>query len=154
MFTISCLSFTMVRHHCVYLLIQLFKSWKISVRSNYAISPQHAGVYPVHEELYDSWREIWDIHVTSTEEYPHFRPSSARRGFIYKNISVILICLIRCNRTLMFFHQPAHASFIFLCYYCSVYPDLTLSYDKSKQVTFAPILMTFLVILFSGNIAF
>uniref|UniRef100_A0A914ZHT9 [heparan sulfate]-glucosamine N-sulfotransferase n=2 Tax=Parascaris univalens TaxID=6257 RepID=A0A914ZHT9_PARUN len=65
------------------------ESWKISVRSNYAISPQHAGVYPVHEELYNSWREIWDIHVTSTEEYPHFRPSSARRGFIYKNISVL-----------------------------------------------------------------
>ncbi|KHN88969.1 Bifunctional heparan sulfate N-deacetylase/N-sulfotransferase 1 [Toxocara canis] len=65
------------------------QSWKISVDSHYAISPQHAGVYPVHEELYDSWRDIWDIRVTSTEEYPHFRPSSARRGFIYKNISVL-----------------------------------------------------------------
>ncbi|VDK45230.1 unnamed protein product, partial [Anisakis simplex] len=65
------------------------QSWKIPVTSQYAISPQHAGVYPVHEDLFDAWREIWNISVTSTEEYPHFRPSSSRRGFIYKNISVL-----------------------------------------------------------------
>lgn len=60
----------------------------LHVNSGYAVSPQHAGVYPVHEALYNSWQLIWNITVTSTEEYPHFRPASARRGFIHRNISV------------------------------------------------------------------
>lgn len=60
----------------------------LSTASHYAVSPQHAGVYPVHEALYNAWRAIWNISVTSTEEYPHFRPASNRRGFIHMNISV------------------------------------------------------------------
>ncbi|KAI1715510.1 heparan sulfate-N-deacetylase domain-containing protein [Ditylenchus destructor] len=55
----------------------------------YAISPQHSGVYPSYDPLYRAWRSVWNISVTSTEEYPHLRPASARRGFIYSNISVI-----------------------------------------------------------------
>ncbi|CAG9538717.1 unnamed protein product [Cercopithifilaria johnstoni] len=61
----------------------------LHVNSGYAVSPQHAGVYPVHEALYNSWQLIWNITVTSTEEYPHFRPASARRGFVHRNISVL-----------------------------------------------------------------
>uniref|UniRef100_A0A1I8EIL5 [heparan sulfate]-glucosamine N-sulfotransferase n=1 Tax=Wuchereria bancrofti TaxID=6293 RepID=A0A1I8EIL5_WUCBA len=61
----------------------------LHVSSGYAVSPQHAGVYPVHEALYNSWQLIWNITVTSTEEYPHFRPASARRGFVHRNISVL-----------------------------------------------------------------
>uniref|UniRef100_A0A914EN07 Heparan sulphate-N-deacetylase domain-containing protein n=1 Tax=Acrobeloides nanus TaxID=290746 RepID=A0A914EN07_9BILA len=55
----------------------------------YAISPQHSGVYPIHEALYEAWSSIWKVRVTSTEEYPHLKPASLRRGFIYKNISVL-----------------------------------------------------------------
>ncbi|VDM98539.1 unnamed protein product [Thelazia callipaeda] len=61
----------------------------LRVDSGYAVSPQHAGVYPVHEALYNAWHLVWNISVTSTEEYPHFRPASIRRGFIHKNISVL-----------------------------------------------------------------
>ncbi|VDN25593.1 unnamed protein product [Gongylonema pulchrum] len=61
----------------------------LTVSSGYAVSPQHAGVYPVHEALYNSWQSVWNISVTSTEEYPHFRPASSRRGFIHRNISVL-----------------------------------------------------------------
>lgn len=55
----------------------------------YAVSPQHSGVYPIHDGLYSSWKDIWNVKVTSTEEYPHFAPASKRRGFIYDGISVL-----------------------------------------------------------------
>lgn len=65
------------------------KDMRLNVSLNYAVSPQHSGVYPIHDALYDSWKSIWDVQVTSTEEHPHFAPASKRRGFIYKNISVL-----------------------------------------------------------------
>ena len=43
----------------------------------------------MHDQLYDSWKKILNIRVTSTEEYPHLRPAYLRRGFIYKNIMVL-----------------------------------------------------------------
>jgi len=56
--------------------------------TGYAVAPHHGGVFPVHEQLYQCWKEIWNITTTSTEEYPHLRPDHKRRGFIYKGISV------------------------------------------------------------------
>uniref|UniRef100_A0A914W2N6 [heparan sulfate]-glucosamine N-sulfotransferase n=1 Tax=Plectus sambesii TaxID=2011161 RepID=A0A914W2N6_9BILA len=56
---------------------------------NYSVAPHHAGVYPVHEPLFEAWRRVWKIRVTCTEEYPHFRPASRRRGFVYKGIMVL-----------------------------------------------------------------
>ncbi|ESO93397.1 hypothetical protein LOTGIDRAFT_232790 [Lottia gigantea] len=61
----------------------------IPVKQNYAVAPHHSGVYPVHEELYKAWRNVWDVKVTSTEEYPKLNPSLRRRGFIYKGIMVL-----------------------------------------------------------------
>lgn len=55
----------------------------------YSISPQHAGVYPAHSDLYDAWKKVWNVQVTATEEYPHLRPSSDRKGFIHKGIKVL-----------------------------------------------------------------
>lgn len=72
----------------------LLQAMGLSVSSGYAVSPQHAGVYPVHDALYNAWQLVWDITVTSTEEYPHFRPASSRRGFIHKNISVSIGSLL------------------------------------------------------------
>lgn len=54
----------------------------------YAVSPHHSGVYPVHSQLYEAWKNIWGIQVTSTEEYPHLRPARHRRGFIHNDIQV------------------------------------------------------------------
>ncbi|CAJ0959022.1 unnamed protein product, partial [Mesorhabditis belari] len=65
------------------------ETMKIPVPFKYSISPQHAGVFPVYQELYDAWRNVWDVKVTATEEYPHLRPASDRRGFIYKGIQVL-----------------------------------------------------------------
>uniref|UniRef100_A0A1I8BHN1 [heparan sulfate]-glucosamine N-sulfotransferase n=1 Tax=Meloidogyne hapla TaxID=6305 RepID=A0A1I8BHN1_MELHA len=48
-----------------------------------------AEVYPIYQPIFDGWKRIWNISVTSTEEYPHFWPPSQRRGFIYGNISVL-----------------------------------------------------------------
>lgn len=45
----------------------------IPVDSGYSVSPHHSGVYPVHEILYDAWKKVWNVRVTSTEEYPHLR---------------------------------------------------------------------------------
>lgn len=54
----------------------------------YAVAPHHSGVYPVHIQLYDAWKKVWGIKVTSTEEYPHLKPARFRRGFIHSGISV------------------------------------------------------------------
>ncbi|MEQ2277457.1 Bifunctional heparan sulfate N-deacetylase/N-sulfotransferase 2, partial [Xenotaenia resolanae] len=52
----------------------------------YAVAPHHSGVYPVHTQLYEAWKFVWGIKVTSTEEYPHLRPARYRRGFIHNGI--------------------------------------------------------------------
>ncbi|XP_013416453.1 bifunctional heparan sulfate N-deacetylase/N-sulfotransferase isoform X1 [Lingula anatina] len=61
----------------------------IPVEWNYAIAPHHSGVYPIHEQLYEAWKKIWNIKVTSTEEYPHLKPARHRRGFIHRGIKVL-----------------------------------------------------------------
>jgi heparan sulfate N-deacetylase/N-sulfotransferase NDST2 len=80
----------------------------IPVDNRYSIAPHHSGVYPVHEQLYEAWRKVWDIQVTekrvsnserflyilsmqvtSTEEYPHLRPARLRRGFEHEGIRVL-----------------------------------------------------------------
>lgn len=65
------------------------KSKGIPTDSSYSVSPHHSGVYPAHELLYIAWKKIWNIKVTSTEEYPHLRPARLRRGFIHRNIKVL-----------------------------------------------------------------
>ncbi|CAL8367413.1 bifunctional heparan sulfate N-deacetylase/N-sulfotransferase 2 [Gadus morhua] len=55
----------------------------------YAVAPHHSGVYPVHSQLYEAWKTVWAIQVTSTEEYPHLRPARYRRGFIHSGIQVL-----------------------------------------------------------------
>nr|XP_025034848.1 bifunctional heparan sulfate N-deacetylase/N-sulfotransferase 1 [Pelodiscus sinensis] len=52
----------------------------------YAVAPHHSGVYPVHVQLYEAWKQVWAIRVTSTEEYPHLKPARYRRGFIHNGI--------------------------------------------------------------------
>lgn len=54
----------------------------------YAVAPHHSGVYPVHVQLYEAWKQVWNIRVTSTEEYPHLKPARYRRGFIHNGIMV------------------------------------------------------------------
>ncbi|NXR28988.1 NDST4 sulfotransferase, partial [Cinclus mexicanus] len=55
----------------------------------YAVAPHHSGVYPVHGQLYEAWKKVWHIRVTSTEEYPHLKPARYRRGFIHNGIMVL-----------------------------------------------------------------
>ncbi|XP_048364779.1 bifunctional heparan sulfate N-deacetylase/N-sulfotransferase 3 isoform X2 [Sphaerodactylus townsendi] len=55
----------------------------------YAVAPHHSGVYPVHVQLYDAWKKVWNIKITSTEEYPHLKPARYRRGFTHKSIMVL-----------------------------------------------------------------
>lgn len=69
--------------HCSYL-----QEHGIPTDSGYSVSPHHSGVYPVHEPLYAAWKRVWNVRVTSTEEYPHLRPARLRRGFIHRNIMV------------------------------------------------------------------
>jgi len=66
----------------------MFQEHGISMDSGYSIAPHHSGVYPVHELLYEAWKNVWNIRVTSTEEYPHLRPARLRRGFVHRNIMV------------------------------------------------------------------
>lgn len=57
--------------------------------SFYSVSPHHSGIYPLYEDLYESWKDIWLIKASSTEGYPHLKPFYSRRGFIYKEIMVV-----------------------------------------------------------------
>ncbi|XP_021350487.1 bifunctional heparan sulfate N-deacetylase/N-sulfotransferase-like [Mizuhopecten yessoensis] len=68
---------------------QFAKNHDIPIYQQYAVAPHHSGVYPVHEPLYQSWKNVWDIRVTSTEEYPRLYPAWRRRGFIHKGIMVL-----------------------------------------------------------------
>ncbi|XP_060946926.1 bifunctional heparan sulfate N-deacetylase/N-sulfotransferase 4 isoform X1 [Limanda limanda] len=61
----------------------------IPVDMGYAVAPHHSGVYPVHLQLYEAWRRVWNIRVTSTEEYPHLKPARYRKGFVHSNIMVL-----------------------------------------------------------------
>ncbi|XP_050669112.1 bifunctional heparan sulfate N-deacetylase/N-sulfotransferase [Leptidea sinapis] len=61
----------------------------IPTNSCYSVSPHHSGVYPVHEPLYEAWKKVWDVRVTSTEEYPHLRPARLRRGFKHRGVMVL-----------------------------------------------------------------
>uniref|UniRef100_A0A6Q2YG17 [heparan sulfate]-glucosamine N-sulfotransferase n=1 Tax=Esox lucius TaxID=8010 RepID=A0A6Q2YG17_ESOLU len=61
----------------------------IPVDQGYAVAPHHSGVYPVHVQLYEAWKEAWAIKVTSTEEYPHLKPARYRKGFIHNDIMVL-----------------------------------------------------------------
>lgn len=61
----------------------------IPTDSGYSVSPHHSGVYPAHELLYMAWKKVWQVKVTSTEEYPHLRPARLRRGFIHRDIMVL-----------------------------------------------------------------
>uniref|UniRef100_A0A8C2JU68 Bifunctional heparan sulfate N-deacetylase/N-sulfotransferase 1 n=1 Tax=Cyprinus carpio TaxID=7962 RepID=A0A8C2JU68_CYPCA len=61
----------------------------IPTHLGYAVAPHHSGVYPVHIQLYEAWKRVWDIRVTSTEEYPHLKPARFRRGFIHRGIRVL-----------------------------------------------------------------
>ncbi|KAK6621633.1 hypothetical protein RUM43_006861 [Polyplax serrata] len=65
------------------------KEHGIPVDSGYSIAPHHSGVYPVHELLYTAWKKVWNIRVSSTEEYPHLRPARLRRGFVHRNIMIL-----------------------------------------------------------------
>lgn len=65
----------------------------IPVDMGYAVAPHHSGVYPVHLQLYEAWRHVWNIQVTSTEEYPHLKPARYRKGFIHSNIMVRIMCV-------------------------------------------------------------
>uniref|UniRef100_A0A8C1Y6E0 Bifunctional heparan sulfate N-deacetylase/N-sulfotransferase 1 n=1 Tax=Cyprinus carpio TaxID=7962 RepID=A0A8C1Y6E0_CYPCA len=61
----------------------------IPTHLGYAVAPHHSGVYPVHIQLYEAWKRVWNIRVTSTEEYPHLKPARFRRGFIHRGIRVL-----------------------------------------------------------------
>ncbi|KAK1159382.1 bifunctional heparan sulfate N-deacetylase/N-sulfotransferase 1b [Acipenser oxyrinchus oxyrinchus] len=61
----------------------------IPTNMGYAVAPHHSGVYPAHVQLYEAWKNVWGIKVTSTEEYPHLKPARYRRGFIHSGISVL-----------------------------------------------------------------
>lgn len=85
----------------------------------YAVAPHHSGVYPVHMQLYDAWKKVWGIKVTSTEEYPHLKPARFRRGFIHSGISV----------RLLFIHTSIHkASLLFYLQFL-----LIINYLFSRQ---------------------
>lgn len=65
-----------------------FQEHGIPTNMGYAVAPHHSGVYPIHLQLYEAWKKVWGIKVTSTEEYPHLKPARFRRGFAHSGISV------------------------------------------------------------------
>ncbi|XP_052770676.1 bifunctional heparan sulfate N-deacetylase/N-sulfotransferase-like [Mya arenaria] len=68
---------------------QFAKENGISVMDQYAVAPHHSGVFPVHDPVYTAWKTVWDIKVTSTEEYPRLHPAWGRKGFVHRGIMVL-----------------------------------------------------------------
>ncbi|XP_065316692.1 bifunctional heparan sulfate N-deacetylase/N-sulfotransferase 4-like isoform X1 [Gordionus sp. m RMFG-2023] len=64
------------------------KRYNLDISACYSISPAHSGIYPIADILYETWQN-YGIHVSSTYYYPNMYPSSLRRAFIYKNITVL-----------------------------------------------------------------
>ena len=78
------------------------KEHGLIVNTGYAVSPHHSGVFPVHEQLYDAWKNIWNISVTSTEEYPHLNTKRnnirlPRRGFIHSRSGIRVLPRQTCG---------------------------------------------------------
>ncbi|RDD38773.1 Bifunctional heparan sulfate N-deacetylase/N-sulfotransferase [Trichoplax sp. H2] len=77
------------------LIADMERSRNFATRSNlpivpgYSVSPHHSGIYPAYEPLYNAWKRVWNITVTTTEEYHHLNPAHKRKGFIHKNIQVL-----------------------------------------------------------------
>ena len=46
---------------------QFAESKGLPVLNQYSVAPHHSGVYPVHSQLYQAWRQVWGIAYTSTE---------------------------------------------------------------------------------------
>ena len=73
----------------IILNMEFAKMHNIPVDTCYSVAPHHSGVYPVHDILYQAWKETAGVQVTSTEEYPHLKPPWRRRGFIYRDVMVL-----------------------------------------------------------------
>ena len=61
----------MLQENSVAVLLQeakrIAESKGLPVLNRYSVAPHHSGVFPVHEPLYQAWRQVWDIAITSTE---------------------------------------------------------------------------------------
>lgn len=49
---------------------------------------QPSKVYPIHAPLFEAWRRVINVHVTSTEEYPALRPARNRKAFVHADVKV------------------------------------------------------------------
>ena len=68
---------------------QFHQRHSIPLEENYAVAPHHTGAYPIYQPLVDCWRDVWNVTITSSEEYPHLRPAYARQGFIFDGLRVL-----------------------------------------------------------------
>ena len=96
----------------------------IPTNMGYAVAPHHSGVYPVHLQLYDAWKKVWGIKVTSTEEYPHLKPARFRRGFIHSGISVRPHTHTHCNMSYYSGRSTTYSPL--LCFFVSAYSFVLL----------------------------
>ena len=69
----------------IYISIQ---QYNIPADWTYSVSPVHSGIYPVSEALYDNWKLVYGVKVSSTLIY---KREGGPNGFIYKNISVSIL---------------------------------------------------------------
>lgn len=90
------LKYTIFDQNCVLFAVPL-QEHGIPTNMGYAVAPHHSGVYPIHLQLYEAWKKVWGIKVTSTEEYPHLKPARFRRGFAHSGISVRMLSFYAFN---------------------------------------------------------
>lgn len=76
-------------HHQMSINKEFAEHFSIPVLHQYSVSSHHSGIYPVYNTLYDTWKQVWNIRQTSTEQYPHLRTSGRRHGFIHRGIRVM-----------------------------------------------------------------
>ena len=70
--------------------LEFSRSYNLSIeREQYAVTPHHSGIYPIHIPLYRAWSELGHVSVTSTEQYPTLWPHHLRRGFTFQSVKVL-----------------------------------------------------------------
>lgn len=88
--------FNSTKYLCEYMQqnVDFGKRHGLDTSHGYSVAPHHAGVYPIYEPLYECWKKLYNVSVTSTEEYPHLKAADGsmsirRDGFIHKGIHVL-----------------------------------------------------------------
>ena len=63
-----------------------FQKYDIQTNLRYSVSPHHSGIFPVHEQLYEAWKKVWNITVSSNRRISPFNTIMEKEEDLYIEI--------------------------------------------------------------------